>query len=203
MGQWLYGLAGICLLELLNPFVELAFGKKYLFEFPVVLILCINFFLNGTRKAALIFKDSMGLFWYDRYKAIVEALLNLIISIVLVLRFGVAGVFLGTISSTVLTSLWVEPYVLYKYRFQKSSIGFFVRYGWNLCVMGIVWLITDLCCRQIRAGVFFQFVIRLIICAIVPNLLLWCIYRKSQIYKELEGVLKSMLKKLIKKLRER
>lgn len=196
LGYWLYGVAGICLLELLNPFVEIAFGRKYLFDFPVVLILCINFFLNGTRKPTLIFKESMGLFWYDRYKSIIEAILNLITSILFVFQFGVAGVFLGTITSTVLTSLWVEPYVLYKYRLQKPVFPFFLRYAFNLIVMGIVWGITDLCCSQIEGIVFFQFMIRLGICAVVPNFLLWIIYRKSLDYIELEKVLKVMLKKL-------
>ena len=202
LGHWLYGVAGICLLVLLNPFVEIAFGRKYLFDFPVVLILCINFFLNGTRKATLIFKESMGLFWYDRYKSIIEAILNLITSILFVFQFGVAGVFLGTITSTVLTSLWVEPYVLYKYRLQKPVFPFFLRYAFNLIVMGIVWGITDLCCSQIEGIVFFQFMIRLGICAIVSNFLLWIIYRKSLDYIELEKVLKVMLKKLKARRRE-
>ena len=116
IGYWLFGFAGVCLLELLNPFVKLAFGKKYLFPKEIVLILCINFFINGMRRAVLIFKESMGLFWNDRYKAIAEAVLNLVISILLVTHFGVAGVFAGTFCSTVLTSVWVEPYVIYKYR---------------------------------------------------------------------------------------
>ena len=38
--------------------------------------------------------------------------------------------------------------------------------------------------------------IRLGICAVVPNFLLWIIYRKSLDYIELEKVLKVMLKKL-------
>ena len=92
IGQWMYGFAGICLFEMLNPFVELAFGKQYLFSAEIVLVLCINFFLTGTRKAVLIFKESMGLFWYDRYKAVVEAVLNLVISIVLVLKFGIVEI---------------------------------------------------------------------------------------------------------------
>ena len=201
-GYWLYGLAGICLLELLNPFVELAFGRKYLFDFPVVLILCINFFLNGTRKATLIFKESMGLFWYDRYKSIIEAILNLITSILFVLHFGITGVFMGTITSTVLTSLWVEPYVLYKYRFQKSTVPFFLKYALNLIVMGSVWVITDLCCRQIEGMLIFQLIIRLGICAIIPNLLLWLVYKKSEEYIELEKIVKVMLEKLKNRRRE-
>ena len=123
----MFGFAGICLLELLNPFVELAFGKKYLFQKEIVLILCINFFIKGMRRAVLIFKESMGLFWYDRYKALAEAILNLVISIALVTHFGVVGVFAGTFCSTVLTSVWVEPYVVYKHRLEKTSICFFYK----------------------------------------------------------------------------
>ena len=36
IGNWHYWAAAICLYELLNPFVELAFGKHYLFDMPVV-----------------------------------------------------------------------------------------------------------------------------------------------------------------------
>ena len=48
IGQWLYGAAAICLYELLNPFVELSFGSNYLFSKEIVLILCVNSYVNGT-----------------------------------------------------------------------------------------------------------------------------------------------------------
>lgn len=113
--------------------------NQYLFQREVVLVLCINFFVNGTRKAVLIFKESMGLFWYDRYKAIAEAILNLGISILLVTHFGVVGVFAGTFCSTVLTSVWVEPYIIYRYRFQKPVREYFwkiqfVSYCYGSCL---------------------------------------------------------------------
>ena len=183
IGYWLFGFAGVCLLELLNPFVKLAFGKKYLFPKEIVLILCINFFINGMRRAVLIFKESMGLFWNDRYKAIAEAVLNLVISILLVTYFGVAGVFAGTFCSTVLTSVWVEPYVIYKYRLKKPVTGFFVKYAGYLGVMAAVWGITEYFCRFISGQAFMILVCRLGICLIVPNILLWFAYRRTAEWK--------------------
>lgn len=91
----------------------------------------------------------MGLFWYDRYKAVAEAVLNLVISILLVTSFGVAGVFAGTFASTVLTSVWVEPYVIYKYRLQKPVSGFFKMYAGYLAVMASVWAVTEGICRLV------------------------------------------------------
>lgn len=194
IGYWLFGFAGICLMELLNPFVEIAFGKKYLFVREIVLILCINFFINGMRRAVLIFKESMGLFWYDRYKAVAEAVLNLVISVLLVTYLGVAGVFVGTFCSTVLTSVWVEPYVIYKYRLERPVTGFFIKYAGYLGVMAAVWGITEYCCRFISGQVFFVLVLRLMICLIVPNILLWLVYRKTVEWRELWSLLKRIVK---------
>lgn len=190
IGYWLFGFAGICLLELLNPFVELAFGERYLFRKEIVLILCINFCINGMRRAVLIFKESMGLFWYDRYKAVVEAVLNLVISVLLVAKFGVAGIFAGTFCSTVLTSVWVEPYVIYKYRLEKPVTEFFTKYAGYLGVMAVVWGITEYFCRFISGQVFLVLICRLGICLIVPNILLWLIYRRTVEWKELWNLLK-------------
>ena len=190
IGYWLFGFAGICLLELLNPFVELAFGERYLFRKEIVLILCINFCINGMRRAVLIFKESMGLFWYDRYKAVVEAVLNLVISVLLVAKFGVAGIFAGTFCSTVLTSVWVEPYVIYKYRLEKPVTEFFTKYAGYLGVMAVVWGITEYCCRFISGQVFLVLICRLGICLTVPNILLWLIYRRTVEWKELWTLLK-------------
>ena len=199
IGYWLFGFAGICLFEMLNPFVEFAFGKKYLFPREIVLVLCINFFINGTRRAVLIFKESMGLFWYDRYKAIVEAVLNLVISIVLAMKLGVAGIFLGTFMSTVLTSLWIEPYVLYKHSFHKYPMRFFARYACNMLIMAFVWWCTHYCCMLVSASPLLNLLFRFLVCMSIPNLLLWLIYRKTSEWQDTVLVLERMRQKLEKK----
>lgn len=121
--HWLYTFAAICLFELLNPFVELSFGKQYVFAEEIVLVLCINFFLTGMRKAALVFRDSIGLFWFDRHNAVITAVLNLVISIILAKRLGTIGVFMGTTISMLMTTVWVEPYVLYKHHLKRLSVS--------------------------------------------------------------------------------
>lgn len=199
LGQWMYGLAVICLYELINPFVEMSFGKQYLFSGEVVLILCVNFFVNGMRNAALIFRDSLGLFWHDRYKAIAEAVLNLVISIVLVKQLGVAGVFLGTFISMMLTSVWVEPYILYKYEFQMSCGGYFARYLAYIVVIGAAWYITDVCCRMIVGSAGMVLFGRICISLAVPNLIFLIVYCRT---KEFVFLLEK-LRQLLKKGRER
>lgn len=195
IGQWLYGFAAICLYELLNPFVEISFGSNYVFTRDIVLILCINFFINGTRKAVLTFRDSMGLFWFDRYKALVEAALNLIISIVLVKMYGTLGVFLGTLASTLLTSVWVEPYVLYRHRLQRSPAKFYLQYAVYVAIMAIVWALTDRICGLMAGNIWWVLFVRLLICVIVPNTLLLLIYFRKKEFIRLRKRAAKMLEK--------
>ena len=203
IGQWLYGFTAICLFELLNPFVEIAFGKNYLFTKEIVLILCINFFINGTRKAALTFRDSMGLFWFDRYKAIVEAVLNLVISLVLVSKFGTFGVFAGTFISTMLTSVWVEPYIIYKYRLKRPVSEFFKTYAYYMLVMAGVWTIAECCCRITSGSPLFLLVYRFCICLLLVNLLLWAVYRRTDNWKRTEALLYKVFQNIWKKVRKK
>ncbi|MCD8129699.1 MAG: lipopolysaccharide biosynthesis protein [Lachnospiraceae bacterium] len=183
IGQWLYGVAAICLYELLNPFVQISFGENYLFPSRVVLVLCVNFYVNGMRKASLVFRDSMGLFWYDRYKAVPEALINLAVSVLLGLRLGVIGVFLGTFVSMAATSVWVEPYVLYKHRLNTPVRHYFARYALYTAVLAAAWFLTDGLCSRISGGVVTVLILRFFVCAAVPNGILLLVYCRTKDFR--------------------
>ena len=187
IGQWLSGFSAICLYELLNPFIAMSFGEKYVFDVPVVFVLCLNFYLNGMRNAVLTFRDSMGLFYYDRYKAIVEAVLNLFLSIVLCFRFGVLGVFLGTALSMLLTSIWVEPYILYKYGFQRSGKKYFVYFFWYCICAAAAGYVADYLCRMIlpdsSENVIMILLGRAGICAVLPNIIFFLCHFHSKEFR--------------------
>lgn len=201
IGQWVYGVAFICLFELLNPFVELSFGEQFLFSERIMFVLCLNFYLNGLRNAALTFRDSMGLFWHDRYKPLLEAGLNIVLSLLLVHYMGTIGVFLGTFFSMLLTSCWVEPYVLYKHGFKCSCKGFFLRQGLYIALMALVWLVTDAVCRAAAArtgNLWAEVLVRLVLCMAVSNVLLLLIYGRTANFKyavdKAVGIAKEKLK---------
>ncbi len=183
IGQWLYGFAAICLYELLDPFVELAFGAGYVFERRVVLILCINFFVTGTRKATLTFRDSMGLFRYDRYKAVLEAVLNLVLSVLLVFRFEVFGIFLGTFLSAVLSSVWIEPLVLYRRGFRTRALPFFGKYVCYAAAVAAGWFVTDRLCGLVEGTAVLLIAGRLGICLTVPNALWLLLFLRTKEWK--------------------
>lgn len=183
IGQWLYGFAAVCLYELLSPFVALSFGRKYVFGADIVFVICLNFYITGMRKASLVFRDSLGLFWYDRYKSVFEAAINLIASVFLALKFGAAGVFLGTFISTVTTSLWVEPYVLYKYHLKTSVWQYFRLYILYASVLAAAWYAADFACGFISGGYISLIAGRLCVCLVVPNVIMLLVYCRRKEFR--------------------
>ena len=183
IGQWIYGFAAICLFQLINYVVAFSFGGKYLFPSTMVLVLCVNFFVTGMRQATLVFRDSLGLFWYDRYKPIAEAIINLVASILLTLRFGGIGVFLGTFVSTMLTSFWIEPYVLYRKKLESSVAPYFIRYAVYSAVVLAAGILTGAACRQVGGVGPRAFLIRLLLCITIPNLLFLICYHRTTVFR--------------------
>lgn len=128
----LLGWMSVCLLVLFNPFIELFFGEKYLLPFSTVVIIVADFFIFEMRQMTVCFHNAMGLFWYDRHKPIAEVVINLGLSLLLVREYGISGVLLGTIISSLATNFWVEPLVFFKYgiktEWKKNLAEYFRRY---------------------------------------------------------------------------
>lgn len=195
VGQWLYGFAAIALYQLLNPFVELSFGAQYVFAPNIVLVLCVNFYVAGLRQAALTFRDSLGLFWYDRYISLAEAAINLVSSIVLAKRLGTVGVFIGTFISTVTTSAWVEPLVLYRVRLHMSPRSYYGKYLLYALVLAATAWLTDLACSQVSGGALRVLLLRLPICLALPNLVLLACYHRTWEFRLLADKARELLRR--------
>lgn len=187
---WFYTFCTICLYMLLNPFITIFFGEKYLFPMPIVFILCVNFYIVGIRKIPLTFKEAMGLLQQDKFKPLIEAFINLVISIIGVKLFGTFGVFLGTFISMVTTSLWVEPYVLFKYGFQRSSKEFWLTNIKYFLLTALIMAVTVFLGTLYTAqSVVFTLIYRLILCIFVPNIMILLLFLRSKVLKELLNTL--------------
>lgn len=176
---WIYAFSSISLLCLFNQFIEIWVGKEYLFNINVVLILVVNFYITGVRKSVITFRDATGLFYADRWKSVIEAIINLVVSILLAYKFGTFGVFLGTFISSICTCVWIEPFVLYKYGFNKKLTTYFIDYFKKLFLTTMIAILTYMLCSVYNGNIYISFIINCLICCIVPNLILFIIYRKS------------------------
>ena len=123
-----YGISASCIYNLANDFISLWIGEDYLLSAGIVIVIVINYYMSGMRQTCQTYNTTLGLFWNDRFKPWIEAIINLVTSVVLIRYYGFMGVLLGTLISTITTSFWVEPYILYKHGFKMKLRDYFIRY---------------------------------------------------------------------------
>ena len=179
MDFWLYTFSCCCLANLMSPFIRIWLGADFVQSEIMVILLVIKTYFTGMRGAAQTFKNAKGLYWYNRYMPIFESLINIAASILLVKIMGVSGVILGTIISTLATCAWIEPWVLYKYGFNKSPKGYFIKYLRYLAVFAVILAVTRCAVIWIDGAGVVWFLVRLLISVLLPNILMLLTYRKT------------------------
>ena len=195
MGFWIYGMCAILLSILFNPFIKLWIGKEYVLSHGVVSIIIINFFLMGMRRATIVYNSTLGLFWEDRYKPWFEAGINLIASIILIGRLGIMGVFLGTLISTVTTSLWFEPFILYKYGFKKTVFPYFIKYLKYAIVQLLTLIITNYIYSFISIDNIIDWIIVGLTGVILINIIFSILLFKTSEFRYFSNIVKSIVYK--------
>jgi len=173
---WIISFCTISIFILADPFIDIVLTKDassiLTLDKTTLLLICINFYLSQSKYMVGLFKECSGLFYPDRYRPLVEATINLVASIILTKYLGIAGVILGTIISTITTSLWVEPYVLNKNYLKQSTTKYFCKYVFYTIAMLISGIGTCFVCQFVPDGTIWLLLLKACICLIVPNLLL-------------------------------
>ncbi|MCI6266633.1 MAG: hypothetical protein MR598_07315, partial [Erysipelotrichaceae bacterium] len=88
---WLACFSGICLLVIIQPFIIVWIGEKYLLSMLVVSTVVFNYFQKMMRNTYMAFKDSAGIWREDKFVPLIESLLNIVFSIICLKIFGLAG----------------------------------------------------------------------------------------------------------------
>lgn len=120
MNYIMYGMIMVGSIAILNPFVCLWAGETYVLGLPIVVVHCINLYINGVLAPVWTFRATMGLFVHGKWRPLVSAVVNLVVSIWWGKEMGVIGVLLGTTATRLLTNVWFDPYIIFKYGLHKS-----------------------------------------------------------------------------------
>ena len=179
VNSWLFGFTSISLICLLNPFITLWLGEKYLLDKTIVIIAIIYFYITNMRLTVLSFKDASGVFVQDKYKPLIEGAVNIIISIPLAIKLGISGVLLGTIISTLSIAFWFEALVFFKNVFSKGISHYLKIQLTYLLYNALILCICYYICSLIRDGSIILFLVKIIICLILPNLIYYITFRKT------------------------
>lgn len=133
---WLFGFGAVGFFHLLSPLIGGVWLHDESWTLPqvTVLLLVTDFYFKGGRTVLLNFKIASGLFEQDRYLPLIQGAVNLVISIVLVMKIGVTGVYVGTLVSGILANL-VRPGIIYRVCFEKGAGAYFRDSLKYICVI--------------------------------------------------------------------
>lgn len=189
---WLYGFSFIALATLLDPFVQIWAGGRFVLGLPISIAIAINFFVAGYMNTLWVFRSTLGLFKQGKFRPILVAILNIVLSIVLGKLWGVFGVLFATFLSRAAISLWYDPLILHRYGFEVSCKPFFARYFRRVLLLTAV-LIAMLTIRHVvlsSATTVLRFAIMTMVTAIVPNAIFWLTYRRCEEYTYFRSIVK-------------
>lgn len=133
-------LFSFCTYKLINDFIILWLGRDFTLPKLTLFLILINLFVQSFRGITDIFKDGSG-FFDDIQLPISEAVINFVLSIILVQYIGLNGVIIGTIASNILIISIAKPIMVFKRCFNKNIKDYIKIYG-NYFILIIISLLS-------------------------------------------------------------
>lgn len=180
LSHWLNGWMAIGFALLSTRLITLLFGADYALMWPVVLLMALVLLLRGELNPMMSFREAAGLFDKDKYLALCESILNLVVSVIAVQRMGLVGVYLGTAVSALFT-LVMRWRVLYPVMFGdkngvllRGTVKYFIGAGlsFGFCALASATVFS--------AGTWASFVGLTVLCVVVPNAVYYMLYRRGE-----------------------
>ena len=184
---WLVSFCSISLLCMYQPFMNIWVHEKNMLDMLVVVLLVIYFYVYQIRKVVLTYKDAGGIWWEDRYRPYITMIVNLVGNFALVQIIGIYGVILSTIIS-MLVSIPIENYTVFKYIFNKSSRSFYLT---NLLYVALtvgLCALTYWVCSFVPDGIL-GLIVRGVICLVIPNAVIIFLFRKTEEFRHAKKLL--------------
>lgn len=196
MFAWIGIFCTCCLACLYQPFIEMWAGKENMLGFGMVITFCVYFFVYEMHTLLCVYKDASGIWHSDRFRPLITSLSNLVMNLIMVQYWGLYGVLISTVLSIVVIGMpWIIVN-LFKTVFKRSPKEYIIM---QLIYFLLAAVLTAICVFVTNYidfnSLILTFVLRLLICMIIPNAILFIIFRKSDEFIQLKGYVKRLLKK--------
>ena len=182
---WIAGFCTCCFLCLYQPFMEIWVGKELMLKFSAVICFCIYYFVYEINQLLNTYKDAAGIWHEDRFRTLVTAMANLIMNLIMVQFWGIYGVLLSTVLSTLFIGMpWLLHNlfsVLFEPKQLLSYLKSLMQYVMVVCLSCVICYVI---CQFIDLNIWMNLVLRAVVCCIVPNLIYLSVYRKTTEFKQ-------------------
>lgn len=185
------------LYKTINNFIEIWVGKQFLFTNKIVIILILNLYFQISRGTIVKFKTAFGLFW-DIWAPLVEGVINLILSIYFANKFGIIGIFVGTIFSNIVIVVVWHPIMVFKYGFKKNVLNYYI-YTLKIILLGCLSMfitneLLNFFIINFQSQSFISFIVKSFIFACISIIIMSLIFC---IIKEFRELIKTIFNNVI------
>lgn len=197
LNSWISIFTGVSLLVMVQSFIKLWVGVEYLLGIDVVIVIVCNYFQKMQRNAYSTFKDSAGIWREDKFVPLVESGLNIVFSIIFLKIFGLVGVFMGTVVSGLVLWCYSYPKFVYKKLFNRSYREYAKETLGYISLFVIIAAITYGISKLIIVNnTFIQLLVNSILCIIIPNAIMFLIFRKTENFEYFKELIFNALSKI-------
>ncbi len=192
---WVATVAVTCLLCLMQPFMTMWMGNDRLLSMGCVICFCLYFFVFEINQLLNTYKDAAGIWRKDRFRPLVTAIANLSINLLLVNYMGIYGVLLSTVLSMVLIGMPWLLQNLFTELFHNNLREYVLGLIKHLCVAVLSCVIAFVLCSVIPDKGLITLAVKALICIVISNSLLFCIWHRKEEFSKLTGIVKRLLKR--------
>lgn len=189
----LYGFCSIMFIILANDFMKLWLGNNYQLAYITVITIGLHLYVNGVQFAGYTYRTTMGLFEKGKYCPIIAAIINILLSILLCYKIGITGIILATSISRLLTTTWYDIYMVYKYKFNKSPLNYYIKYFLYFALSIGIFILCNYITSFINTNLLLTMFLKFIISTIIIITIYSIVFLKNKyfmdILKRVKGVL--------------
>lgn len=183
---WISSVCTCCFLNLYQPFMTIWMNnnEELILNFSIVVCLCVYFFVYELNRVANAYKDAAGIWHVDRFRPLVTAMVNLVLNVILVQFISLFGVLISTIIATVVVNCpWLYS-KLFSTVFEHERMKDYVKHVIKYVIVTIISSLgTYFGCYFIPVDGLGLLFVRLFICIIISNAVLYLLLRKSREFK--------------------
>lgn len=187
----------VCLALLLNDFIYVWLGEKFVISTLFLSATMVNFYLKMVTYPVQSFRQATGLYIQTRYVMLLAAILNLILSVVLAKMIGISGILFASALSQLLTYFWYEPRLLFQQYFEKGTLEYFLSIMKNFLITIFLIGALVLLLQTFAIETWFYFFIKAFLVAAVSIIFIFLTYNRQDEFKKLVDRLKQLIKKSI------
>lgn len=195
---WIYGFCSICFAILFQDFIGMWLGESFKLSMAVVIICVINYYIKGVLYPVWNFRFTIGLFKHTKYTMLIASIINIVLSVILGIKFGIFGIFVATAISRIVTTVWYEPYKLFKVFFKKGISKYYIGQILDFFILVVTYVLMFGIVNFVKIeNMYISFLVKIMLCIIIPNIIFYMYKFKTKEFKFMKDKIKGMIKKRV------